>query len=193
MTIPRLAFRPLTPARWKDLETLFGPRGASSGCWCMWWRLRRSEWRQNRGNANKRAFRRTVEGGEPTGVLAYADGAPIGWCAVAPREAYPGLERSRLLKRVDEQPVWAITCLFVARPYRRRGISAKLLEAAAAFAARRGARIVEGYPTDPRTGRAADVFVFTGLQSAFETAGFAEVARRSSTRPIMRRAVYGRG
>jgi GNAT superfamily N-acetyltransferase len=192
MRSPALTFRPLTPARWRDLEKLFGARGACGGCWCMWWRLRRTEWQKNRGAGNRRAFRRIVARGEAPGVLAYAGGAPVGWCAIAPRRAYPVLARSPILKPVDDAPVWAITCLFVPRPYRRRGVSARLLDAAAAFARRRGARIVEGYPTEPRGAAIPDVHVFTGLRSAFDRAGFAEVARRSPTRPIMRRAVYGR-
>jgi GNAT superfamily N-acetyltransferase len=112
-------------------------------------------------------------------------------CAVAPREEYPALARSRLLRPVDARPVWSITCLFVARPWRRRGVSARLLQAAARLARRRGARIVEGYPTETGPRPAPDVFVFTGLASSFERAGFAEVARRSPSRPIMRRQVRG--
>ncbi|HKQ62266.1 MAG TPA: GNAT family N-acetyltransferase, partial [Candidatus Polarisedimenticolaceae bacterium] len=90
-----------------------------------------------------------------------------------------------VLKPVDAAPVWSVSCLFVARAHRRRGISVGLLRAARRHAARHGALLVEGYPVDPR-GRAPDAFVWTGLASAFRQAGFTEVARRSPTRPIMR-------
>jgi GNAT superfamily N-acetyltransferase len=95
---------------------------------------------------------------------------------------------SRILKPVDDRPVWSVVCFFVAKPYRRRGLSTQLLDEAAKYARKRGARIVEGYPVEPKTEtRSPDVFVWPGLASAFRKAGFEEVARRSPTRPIMRR------
>jgi GNAT superfamily N-acetyltransferase len=182
-----LTFRPLSEKNWSDLEALFGPRGASGGCWCMWWKLRRSEYEKQKCAGTKRAFRKIVASGAPTGVLAYAGGQPVGWCAVAPREAYPVLGNSRVLKAVDEQPVWSVTCFYIPRARRRSGLTAPLLDAACKFAGRQGAKIVEGYPVDPRSGSTADAFAWTGLVSAFRKARFKEVARRSPGRPIMRR------
>lgn len=152
----------------------------------MWWRLSRAEFQKGKGRGNKAAFKRTVEGAGLPGVLAYAGAEPVGWCAIAPREQYPLLERSRTLGRVDGKPVWSVTCLFVARPFRRSGLSVKLLESAAAFAHSRGAVMVEGYPVEPRKKSMPDAFAWTGLVSAFRQAGFREVARRAPTRPIMR-------
>ena len=184
-----LAFHPLTPERWPDLEALFGVRGACGGCWCMVWRLRRADWERGKGEGNRAAFHALVAAGAEPGVLAYADGVAVAWCAVAPRAAYPALERSRILKPVDDQPVWSISCLFVAKAYRRQGVTARLLEAAAAFAASRGATIVEGYPVEPRNPNMPGPFAWTGIASAFLNAGFVEVARNSESRPIMRRSV----
>lgn len=189
VALRELAFRPLTPARWRDLEGLFGERGACGGCWCMWWRLKRSQFEKQKGAGNKRALKRLVASGQVPGLLAYANGQPVAWCAVAPRESYSVLERSRVLARVDEQPVWSVGCFFVAKPFRGRGLTVKLLRAAVAYARKQGARIVEGYPVEPRKGRMPDAFAYTGLPSAFRQAGFVEVLRRSATRPIMRRLV----
>jgi len=182
-----LEFHPLTPERWGDLEALFGPRGACAGCWCMWWRLKRSEWTRQKGEGNRRAFRKLVKGAEPLGVLAYAEGKAVGWCAVGPRESYPALERSRILKPVDEKPVWSVTCFFVARGWRRRGVTRRLLEEAVKYARGRGAQIVEGYPVEPRAGTIPDAFAWTGFAGAFRGAGFVEVARRSAGRPFFRK------
>jgi GNAT superfamily N-acetyltransferase len=181
-----LKFHKLTPERWADLEALFGQRGACGGCWCMWWRLKRSEFQSRKGAKNKRAFKAIVESGEAPGILAYDGDLPVGWCALGPRERYPVLERSRTLGRIDGQAVWSVTCFFVAKPFRRKGISVRLLKAAAEFARASGAGIIEGYPVDPRTASSPDPFVWTGLASAFRSAGFKEVARRSATRPLMR-------
>lgn len=182
------AFVPLTPERWADAESLFGPRGACAGCWCMWPRLASGSFTKGKGEGNRKAFRKLVAAGETPGILAYVDGEPAGWCAVAPRTAYTRFERSRVLAPVDGAPVWSVVCFFVARPHRGGGLSGKLLEAAVAFARERGAQIVEGYPIDARA-RTADAFVWHGLASTFERAGFREVARRSPTRPIMRRVL----
>ena len=152
----------------------------------MAWRLRNKDWVAGKGARNKRSFKRIVTAGERPGVLGYRGREPIAWCAVAPREAYSFLERSRVLKPLDDQPVWSISCLFILKPYRRRGVSISILKAAVEFAARRGATIVEGYPAEPTMERTPDPFVWTGTPSAFRKAGFREVARRSSTRPIMR-------
>ena len=185
--LSRLAFRPLTPSRWPDLEALFGERGACGGCWCMWWRLERARFNRQRGAGNKRALKRIVKNGPPPGLLAYAGKQPVGWCALGPRPSYSALERSRTLKPVDEKPAWSVVCFFVTKPFRGRGLSVKLLRAAADYARRKGARILEGYPVDPRSGRWADPFVYTGTVSVFRRAGFREVARRSATRPLVRR------
>jgi GNAT superfamily N-acetyltransferase len=81
-----------------------------------------------------------------------------------------------------------VPCFFVARAHRGKGVTGALLEAAVRFARSRGARIVEGYPVAYRRG-VADAWVFTGAASTFRRAGFREVARRSPTRPILRKAV----
>src|SRR5829696_1648212 len=102
---------PLTPDRWDDLEALFGPRGACAGCWCMWWRLTGPQYKEGKGDSNKEAFERIVKAGETPGLLGYAGGKPVGWCAIAPRDAYERLqtERIRILKKVDVKPVWSVT------------------------------------------------------------------------------------
>jgi GNAT superfamily N-acetyltransferase len=151
----------------------------------MWWRLKRSEFERQKGEGNRLALKAVVEAGEAPGLLAYADGEPVGWCSVGPREAYPVLDRSPVLKRVDDRPVWSVVCFYVSPEWRERGVMMRLLAAAAEYAREQGATIVEGYPKDT-PGRAPDLFLFTGLMSAFERAGFVEVARRSKTRPIMR-------
>lgn len=184
-----LAFHPLTAERWPDLEQLFGPRGACGGCWCMVWRLPRAIFDQQKGEGNRAALQALVAAGESPGILAYLGEAAVGWCAIAPREVYPALARSRVLRPLDAQPVWSVTCFFVARQVRGQGVSVQLLQAAVAFAAARGATLVEGYPMVPQNETMPAAFAWTGTLSAFLQAGFTEAARHSEKRPIMRSAV----
>lgn len=187
-----VAVHPLTAERWADLEALFGPRGAYGGCWCMYFRLPRKEWTAGCGDGNKAAFRRLVRRGAEPGLLAYAGETPVGWCAIAPREEYGGLARSRLLRPIDDRPVWSITCFYVARGFRRRGVTVALLRAAAKFVAARGGSWLEGYPAEPASGAWPDAYAYVGTVGAFAKAGFREVARPSKTRAIMRRRVVAK-
>ncbi len=180
-----LTYHTLTPERWKDFEKLFGERGACGGCWCMSWRLKRAVFEQQKGAANKRAMKKIVSSGEIPGLIAYVGHEPIAWCSVAPREAFPRLENAPTLKRIDDKSVWSVVCFFIAKPYRRRGVSSLLLKAVIDYARRSGATIVEGYPFEPKQ-KLPDPFVWMGLVSSFEAAGFKEAARHSPSRPIMR-------
>lgn len=187
---PTLDVRPLVPERWDDFEALFGPKGAYGGCWCMWWRETRSEFQRRGNDGNRAAMRAIVDSGEVPGLLGYLDGRPVGWVSVAPRESYPSVERSRVLKRLDDEPVWSIVCLYVARGHRGEGIARSLVEAAVEHVAARGGKIVEAYPTAPRgRKRLAPVSSFMGVPSLFEAAGFVERARPSKSRVVMRRTL----
>jgi GNAT superfamily N-acetyltransferase len=192
MPTSRLVCRPLTPDLWADFEMLFGERGACGGCWCTFWRQPRSAYEKNKGAGNKRIMLKLVESGPPPGIVGYLKDEPVGWCAVAPREDYPSLERSRILKPVDDTPVWSISCLFVCKDLRRRGLSVELLRAAVGHVKKSGGKVVEAYPVEPTSDNVPDPFVWHGLASAYLAAGFKECARRSPTRPIMRYKI-GRG
>lgn len=151
----------------------------------MFWRLRGKEYEEARGLETRQMHKSIVDSGVPTGLLAYLHGDVVGWIAVEPRDAYPRLAHSRTLKPVDEQPVWSVTCFFVAKKFRRQGITVELLKAAVEHVRKQGGKIVEGYPVDAQKDMPAP-FIYTGTASAFEQAGFHEVARRTPTRPILR-------
>lgn len=183
-----LTIHPLTPERWGDLEALFGRRGAYGGCWCMWWRLPGQVFDKSRGASNRAQFKEIVEAGVEPGLLAYADGRPVGWCAIAPREHFlPRYERSRYWKPLEGEGVWSLNCWYIAPGFRKQGIATALLRAALDFAAARGARIVEGHPLDAGDTARSDSGLYFGTLRMFLDAGFVEVARRHPERPIVRR------
>jgi GNAT superfamily N-acetyltransferase len=180
-----LTFRPLTSENFGDIEKLFEGDSGCRSCWCMWWRQSSSEWQKRRGSDRRENLRTIVSQGKVPGILAYSDGQPIGWCSISPREEFHRLERSRTLKRIDNQPVWSVVCFFVTKLSRGKGISTKLLQAAVNYAEMHGAKIVEGYPS--RSSRKQhDTIVYTGLASMFLKVGFEDFDSASKTRTIMR-------
>jgi GNAT superfamily N-acetyltransferase len=146
----------------------------------MWPRLA-TDYKLRSGEANRRSMKRAVDSAAaPPGVLAYVDGIVAGWCAVAPREAYPKVDRSRATQPVDDEQVWSVVCFSILRPMRRKGLSRTLLDAAVELAARHGAKVVEAYPVEGTRN------LFRGVAAVYRDAGFVEVTRRSARQPIMR-------
>lgn len=187
-TKQRFTCKPLTSGNWNDLVKLFGIHGAYGGCWCTFFRQTRKEYGENRGEKNKNLFQTIVDSGQPVGLLAYAGNDPVGWCAVSPRENYTSLERSRLYKRIDDQPVWSITCFFTDRMYRRNGVSRFLIRQAIEYVRGKGGSILEAYPEVPQSESIPDDEAYTGVLAVFEQCGFTRVPDRDPAHPIVRYA-----
>lgn len=186
--IGEITVEPLTTKRWTDFESLFCSAAIPGRCWCMWWRTTQKEAVANRGEGNKAAMSQKVDAGELVGLLAYVDGAAVGWCSVGPREAYSRIGRSPALTPVEGQEpppsTWSTVCFFVHRDRRKQRVAHELLAAAVAFAAAHGATAFEGYPVKPRDGRFDNNSAFPGTKSMYTEAGFAEVASKSPDRSI---------
>jgi GNAT superfamily N-acetyltransferase len=183
---------PLTGETWPDLEELFGPDNACAGCWCMWWRTPKGHYQIGRGNS--RRLRRLVDTEVSVGLLAYAaDPAAggervAGWCAVAPRSSFPRLANTLVGRgRTDEEGRWAVPCFFVARRFRREGMTDALLAAACEHSRSLGATVVEGYPMTTTKATAPDLFV--GTKSLFARHGFVVVREPTSRRALMERTL----
>jgi GNAT superfamily N-acetyltransferase len=177
-----LAIRQLTPEQWPALEDLFGEHGACNGCWCMYWRIG-GAYRKRPREANKAAFREVVQNGPPPGLLAFDGDVVVGWCQLTPRDALPWLDRAWRLKRVDDVSVLSVSCFYVRKGYRKRGVTSALISAALKVAKSAGAPALEAYPLDANLTPSASG---TGYVSTFERAGFRIVARHVPPRPIVR-------
>jgi GNAT superfamily N-acetyltransferase len=183
---------PVDQASWADLQAIFGDRGDPARCRCQYFKETPAQWRS--GTAAERAERLREQTAEhATGVVAFLDGEPAGWCAVEPRTAYRRLLRSRLVwdgrdEDREDDGVWAVTCFVVRKGFRRRGVSAALAKATVDFARERGARAVEGYPmlVEPGQQVAWPGELFVGTTGIFAAAGFAEVSRPTARRVVMR-------
>ena len=182
-----LTFEPLSPLNWGLFEQLFGPRGACGNCWCMYYRLSLSEFKEGKfEDGNKQAIKDIVNAGTPAGVLALYEGEAVAWAAFAPREDFIKLSRSRVHKPIDNQAVWSIPCMFIQKDYRNYGVSVALLKGVVDYARKQGIKIIEAYPTIPTTERLPDSFAWIGLYKSFERSGFKIVDRTSPNRPMVR-------
>jgi GNAT superfamily N-acetyltransferase len=176
---------PVTKERWRDLVELFD-RPVVRTCFCMFYRKTGAN--TGVGAENRRAMKALVDGGNVPGLIGYEDGVPVAWVSLGPREDYPKLRRSPIMKPVDDRPVWSIVCFFVDRSVRGKGSAERMLRAAVDHARAHGARLVEAYPVDAQGKKDPDVMFF-GAKSMFDRAGFREVARRKPTRPVVRRTL----
>ena len=177
--------RPLTPDLWPRLEELFGPIGACNGCWCMFWRIG-SVYTKRARDENRADFKRIVKKGPPPGLLAFSGDTVVGWVQVTPRASLPGLDRSRMTAAVDDKPVWSISCFYIRRGWRGKGVVSALIDAAVEFARKARAPVLEAYPVIVDGQKKSATSVYTGVASSFEKAGFKTIAAHVAHRPIMR-------
>lgn len=185
--ISTLRVEPLTVENWKHFEALFGDKGACGHCWCMSFRLKKHDFEQGKLNdGNKNAMRQLVQRHQPTGLLGFHHDRAIAWCAFAPRKDFSKLQRSRVRKPIDDAPVWSVPCTFIAKEFRRRGVSVALLKGVIDYAKAQGIGIIEAYPTIPTQEKLPDAFAWIGLYKSFERAGFEIVDSTSKYRPMVR-------
>lgn len=194
MTDVAWATHPLTAERFDDFADVVNPNRRATHCWCLSHRLRVREI-DALGDGSREVAARALASGAATsfGVVTYRDGVPVGWCHVAPRSEIPRLVASRLIRPVDDLPVWSIVCLVVRAGHRRQGVTRHLVEGAVAHAASCGAPAVEAHPVDP-AGRMDTTMAFVGTRSMFEASGFEVVGRTDAVagglpRLVMRRVL----
>ena len=153
----------------------------------MWWHLSSKEFEKGQGEGNKNAMKRFVKSGKIPGILGYFDKMAVAWCSVAPREDYASLNRSRVLKPIDDQQVWSMVCFFIAKQFRGQGTLLQLINGAVHFVKSNGGNIIEAYPTVPRGKEMPPVSSFMGIPRVFQKAGFKICAQPSPSKVIMRK------
>lgn len=182
-----LTFEPLSKNNWGKFVELFGAKGACGNCWCMSFRLSKNDFDEGKINeGNKHAMQQLVWNNQPTGLLGFYEDLPIAWCAFAPRQDFSKLQRSRIHQPIDDKQVWSVPCTFIAKDFRRQGVSVALLKGLVGYAKEKGISIIEAYPTIPTQENLPDAFAWIGLYKSFERAGFEIVDRRSKNRPMVR-------
>lgn len=187
-----LVFQELGKANWKQFEELMGEKGGCGNCWCMYFRIPTKEFQENKPDGNKKLMKLLVDKNKPIGLIAFLHEQPVGWLALAPREDYMKIENSRAFKRIDEKPVWSISCFFIKKEYRHKGLSQQLIKGAVDFAKRSATRggkkikILEAYPAIPYAEKVPHPFLWVGVLSSFIKNGFTIVHQHSKSRAMVR-------
>ncbi len=181
-----LTFKELTTATWNQYEELMGEKGGCGNCWCMYFRLPYKEFQSNKPYGNKVLAKKLVQKGKPVGLIGFMGDQPVGWIALAPREDYPRIENARTLKRIDAKPVWSITCFFIKKEFRKKGLSGELIKGAVAFAKMKKIRILEAYPAIPYAANVPHAFLWVGVLSSFKRNGFKVVRQSGKSRAMVR-------
>ena len=182
---------PVTPDRFEDFADVINPNRRATHCWCLSHRINAGEIEELGGGSREDAMRRLCTREHPPGVVTYRDGTPVGWCSIGPRAEIPRLVGSKLIRPVDDVPVWSIICVVVRGGHRRQGVVGHLLEGAVAYAAAAGAPAVEAHPVEP-SGRMDTTMAFVGTRSMFEKAGFSVVGTTDAVASRMPRLVMRR-
>ena len=176
----------LTSSTWSDFETLFGKHGAADGCWCMFFRQTSQDYKDLRGEANKRLMHELVDHSNQIGLMAYDGDKAVGWCAVAPRSHYIRIEKILDGRLEEGSPIWSIVCFYTAKGFRHKGITRFLIQKAVEMAKARGAKTVEAYPSIPKEDKIPDSDGYTGFYDVFIKLGFHEVMRVKPEDPVLR-------
>lgn len=182
----KLKFDSLTASNWKQFEILMGEKGGCGNCWCMYFRLPYKEFQENKPDGNKKLMKQLVNKEMPQGLIASMNNDPVGWIAMAPREDYMKLGNSRVFKRIDDKQVWSITCFFIKKEFRHKGLSQQLIKGAVDFAKKKKIKTLEAYPAIPYSEKVPPPFLWVGVLSSFIKNGFKIVQQNSKSRAMVR-------
>ena len=182
----KLEFDQLTSSTWKKFEAVMGEKGGCGNCWCIYFRLPYKTFQENKPDGNKKMMKQLVKKDRPQGLMASINKEPVGWIALAPREDYMRLANSRVFKPIDDKPVWSITCFFIKKEFRHKGLSQQLIKGAVDFAKKKKIKTLEAYPAIPYAEKVPHPFLWVGVLSAFIKQGFKIVQQRSKSRAMVR-------
>ena len=190
--MPEFSWRPANEASCSDVEAVFEAGGARK-CRCQGLKVPGWIWRDTTQEERDAALVKQAgcgTSGPTSGLVGYLGGEPAGWVAVEPRENYPRIwARQKSWMRIDPdlEGVWSVTCFVVRKAFRRQGLMYQLAGATVEHGKQVGARVLEGYPTEPPPGKTViwdEASV--GLLQVFLAAGYEVEASPTLRRRVVR-------
>jgi GNAT superfamily N-acetyltransferase len=171
-----IIIKPVDRNNWIDFESLFQSKGGPSYCWCMVWRMTKDELKQNNPACRKEFIKQRVWLNTPIGILGYFKNEAIAWCSIAPKETHQRLGGDENLKNI-----WSITCFYIKKEYRKKGLMKFLIKSAENYAKENGAEYIEAYPVEENS----PSYKFMGFVKTFEEMEFKFVKMAGTRRHVM--------
>ena len=184
-----LKLQPLTVDNWHLFEEVMGEKGGCGGCWCMYFKLSAKDFPNDKYEGHKGRMYDLVKAAKPTGLIATYNKRAVGWIAFAPRKDYIRIENSRAFKRIDDKPVWSITCFFIKKEFRKMGLSEQMVKGIVDYARKKKIKTLEAYPAIPYSDKVPPPFLWVGILSAFTKNGFEVVQQNGKSRTMVRLCV----
>ena len=181
-----LKLQPLMADNWGLFEDVMGEKGGCGGCWCMYFRMSSTEFRNGKYEGHKGRMHEIVKAGKPTGLIATLNEEAVGWIAVAPREDYRRIENSRVFRRLDDKAVWSVTCFFIKKEFRNKGLSEQMIKGLIDYAKKKKIKTLEAYPAIPYSDKVPAPFLWVGILSAFTKSGFQIIQQNGKSRAMVR-------
>jgi GNAT superfamily N-acetyltransferase len=184
------AIGPLGAATWAAFVDLAEKHnGVWGGCWCTWFHPACAE-KGESAEGNRAYKERLVREGKAHAALVFDGDVAVAWCEYGSPDELPNIYHLKEYNAgLDKAPDYRITCFFVDRNYRRKGVAAVALGGALDLIAEAGGGVVEAYPQDTHGKRTSGSFLYNGTRSLFEKAGFRYERSKGKNHCVMRMAV----
>jgi GNAT superfamily N-acetyltransferase len=159
--------------------------GFGGGCWCVYFHPKPPD--HERGSAaNKRFKEKLVQDGRTLAALVFREGQCVAWCQFGSPNELPNIYHKKEVLAKTTLPDWRITCLFVDKDHRKKGLSAVALRGALELIKQLGGGVVESYPQDTQGENLSSSFLYNGTRQLFEKNGFKYAGSKGKNHCIMR-------
>jgi len=182
--MPDLTVKPLDETTWPAFARLVEKHnGVWGGCWCIGFHRK-----PDGGNRAEKECR--VKEGRTHAALVFDGEDSVGWCQFGPTAELPRIKHGKeYAKGLTTLPDWRITCFFVDKNYRGKGVTSLALEGAVNEIARLGGGVVESYPEDVEGRSTSGSFLYNATLSIFERQGFEKTRRLGKNHWVVTKAV----
>jgi GNAT superfamily N-acetyltransferase len=193
--------KPLGPDTWDAFAELAERHnGVWNGCWCTWFHAQAGTGgriidpscaeRGQTAEGNRAIKEWLVRAGRAHAALVFDGDVAVAWCEYGTPQELPNINHRKDYEAgLDRLPDYRLTCFFVDRKYRRKGVAAVALRGALQLIAQAGGGVVEAYPQDTDGKKVSASFLYNATRGLFEQAGFRYDRRKGINHCVMTKTV----
>jgi GNAT superfamily N-acetyltransferase len=163
----------LGPDTWDAYAALMERHnGVWGGCWCTWFHTMNAE-KTHTVEGNRSLKEQLVRAGKAHAALVFDGDLAVAWCQYGGPAELPNINHRKEYEATSKQaPDYRLTCFFVDKKYRRRGVAGVALQGALELIAQAGGGVVEAYPQDTEGKKVSASHLYSATRSLFADAGF---------------------